>query len=62
MYDQFKSQTYNGATGAIPDTSHGPLYLNVKFSKFRFEIIVCIDITHTWVSDLIELESPVELL
>ena len=56
-----KSQTYNGANGAIPDNNTWTSFtLNVSnLASSDCEIIVCIDITHTWVSDLdIELESP----
>lgn len=56
-----KSQTYNGPTGAIPDNNTWTSFnLNVSnLASSDCEIIVCLDITHTWVSDLdIELVSP----
>ena len=56
-----KSQTYNGTTGAIPDNNTWTSFnLNVSnLASSDCEIIVCLDITHTWVSDLdIELVSP----
>ena len=59
------AQTFNGTTGSIPDDGlWTPYFLNVSnIGSLDCEIIVCLNITHTWVSDLdIELVSPTGII